>query len=548
VFRGASDGEVLPHLYEEYGDAFAERLRGMFAFAVYDARRRLLLLARDRFGIKPLYYWYSDGRIVFASEIKAIAAAPGFRAQLDRQACYDFLGLGYVPEPATAFAGVVALEPGTTATCDASGLRHRRWAELNVEPVSAQRLPDVVDRAANLLDEAVRRQSHADVPIAALLSGGIDSSLVVAAFRRTTGRGLATFNVRFPDSAHDETALALAVARRYGTDHCTIDVGQRLSADGVAELLQQFDQPFADASLIPTYRVCRAIAERGIRCALSGDGGDEAFGGYDTFWRLNVLAGLMRMPVLAQHGLELMGVLLTPWTADVGRQLRRAFRLARLGRSDAATFLAGLGNYLAEGEKRELLQPDAREGCLPVTRLYGPPTAVGADRIEALSQGLTTCDFRIGLRSDMLRKVDIMSMMAGIEVRVPMLDESLVALGLSLPHALKSNRRESKLVLRALAERLLPPEVAAHPKHGFTIPLDRMADVDFHAMLRDLLLSPRARLAGIVNVALAGEWVDAFVAAAEGRGGGRFSRGGLDQRILLLLALELWMRRYALAW
>src|SRR5205807_2432929 len=256
-----------------------------------------------------------------------------------------------------------------------------------------------------------------------------------------------TFNVRFPDKGHDETDAALAAATHCRTRHHTIDLADSaLSPDALFGLLRHFDQPFADTSLVPMYWISRAVRDRGIICTLSGDGGDEVFGGYPCFWRAN-----------------------------------------------------------------QLMRPAA------------------AGDLEELSRRMTETWFRVSLPSDMLRKVDMMSMRASIEVRVPLLDEDVVALGLSLPHRLKTNGRSGKLVLRTLARRWLPREVARHPKHGFSIPLDVMVGPQVHAALDDVLLSPRARTRCVVDGALVRGWLDAFRRARPetGSGGGGISRGGL---------------------
>ena len=296
-FRGSSDTEVLVHLYEELGPDMAARLRGMFAFAVLDRARNRVLLARDRFGIKPLYCAVHAGQWAFASEIKALLALRGFRPELDRQACYDYLGLSYIPEPATGFANIFALPKGTTLTLDERGSRSAAFAELAVQPDRSGSLAQRAERAAELLLRSVKQQAVADLPVAALLSGGIDSSLVVAAHARGSSLPITTFNVSFPDRAHDETPIALAAARRYGTQHHTIrlDDGD-ITAESVFGLLRHFDQPFADPSLVPMYRVARAVREHGIICTLTGDGGDEAFGGYSEFWRAERLSRLAATP------------------------------------------------------------------------------------------------------------------------------------------------------------------------------------------------------------------------------------------------------------
>ncbi len=548
TFRGTSDTEVLVHLYEEMGERMVEQLRGIFAFALYDRRRRVLLLARDRYGVKPLFYATVGSEWVFASEIKAIAAHPRFRPALDRQACYDYLGLGYVPEPATGFANVRALPPGTMLRIAPEGDRAREVAlHRSVARPDRERLEaDATDQVAERLLRAVDAQAVADVPVAALLSGGIDSSLVVAAYCRSSRPDIATFNVRFPDARDDETATALAVAKHYRTRHEVIDLpAHDLSPDAVLGLMRHFDQPFADTSFIPTYGIARAIRERGIICTLSGDGGDEGFGGYQSFWRLNRLVQLMRLPDWLQHVARDAGTRLAAWTQDLGRQVSKAAALAQAGREAPAVLFAGLANYVTEEQKAELVPAAARFGLEPVYRLYETEPEPEADDLEALSQRLTESLFALSLPSDMLRKVDMMSMRASIEVRVPLLDEAVVDVGLALPHSLKTDGRTGKRVLRALAERWLPRRVARHPKHGFQIPLDRMVSAGFHAALDDTLLAPNARTRGVFDQPLVRRWLRAFRDRAPG---GALSRGGLYQRIFTALGLEVWLREFGLAW
>jgi asparagine synthase (glutamine-hydrolysing) len=343
--------------------------------------------------------------------------------------------------------------------------------------------------------------------------------------------------------------MARAVARHCGTAHETIDMEGALTPELVFKLFRHFDQPFADTSLIPMYQVARAIRERGIICALSGDGGDEVFGGYGRFGRANRLVQLMKLPgwlteLAAGAGQQLTGV-----TRDLGRQLNKAVRLAQAGRADSSVLLAGLSNYLAEDQKRALVRAEARVELESVYRCFDGFRPPAAADLEELSRRMTENLFAVSLPSDMLRKVDMMSMLSGVEVRVPMLDEELVELGLRLPHALKTDGRAGKLVLRALARRWLPPRVAAHPKHGFGIPLDRMLAPEFHTALGDVLLSPDARVRGVLDTSLIEFWLTQLAQARQGNSTTTtISREGLYQRVFIVLALELWLREQRLTW
>jgi asparagine synthase (glutamine-hydrolysing) len=549
AFRSTSDTEVLVHLYEEQGERMVEMLRGIFAFAIYDAPRRRLLLARDRFGVKPLFYAIHEGQLAFGSEIKALTALPRFRPTIDRQACVDFLGLSYIPEPATGFAEIAALAPGSYLMDSPAGRTVTSYHTVSATPQRERSLEHTVDSLRDRLIAAVERQSVADVPVAALLSGGIDSSLVVAAHRRATGQQTTTFNVQFPDPRHDETAFAIAVADHLGTDHHVIELDDcNLSPDTLLGIVRHFDQPFADTSCIPMYWVSKAIREQGIICTLSGDGGDEAFGGYGRFSRANRLSRLMRLPTWARSAAIRAGNALSGWTSDFGRQLAKAAQLAEAGRSDSSVVLAGLSNYLTEEQKTTLLLPAAAEGVQTVYRHFNGYRPDSAGTLEELSRRMTEKLFAVSLPSDMLRKVDMMSMRASIEVRVPLLDEELVSLGLTLPHRFKTNGRVGKVVLRELAREWLPRDVASHKKHGFSIPLDVMATPAVHTAVEDLLLANDARTGWFLNRALVRTWLARFRQAAYAPRGGAISRAGLYQRVFTLLSLETWMRDHELSW
>ncbi len=548
IFKGASDTEVLVHLYEEYGQGMTNLLCGMFAFAIYDLKKRLLFMARDRFGIKPLYYTIFKNQWIFASEIKVLLAIPGFKPTINRQACYDYLGLGYTLEPMTAFTEIKALPRGTSLIVNNGEEKFVKFYSIQARPDSKLNLEDAVESVSENLLRSVSEQTKADVPVAALLSGGIDSALVVAAYCKTAKTSPFTFNLCFSDKDYDESALAKTVSLRYQTQHRSVELRQRtLSFDEVLKLIRHFDQPFADSSLIPEYEICRAIKQQGIVCALSGDGGDETFGGYARFWRANKLIKLMGFPEGFRNSLAILGNSLAGKTLNFGRQLAKAVDLANRGRQNTSILLAGLSNYLNEEEKEALVHPEARYGLRMIYEQFDGFDSPGTSDLDELSRRMTENLFN-SLASDMLRKVDMMSMLAGIEIRVPMLDERIVSFGLSLPHRLKTNGRSGKIVLRELAKEWLPEEVASHSKRGFSIPLDSMASDAFQEGLEDLLLSPNSKIKSFLDLNIIRRWIDLFKKARKGRFNGAISRGGLYQRLFILLALEVWLQEQHLSW
>ena len=532
-FRGRSDTEILPHLYEEYGTECFARLRGMFAIAIYDTRRQTMVLARDRFGIKPLFYATADRSLAFASELLALRAVPAVDDRPDLQAISDFAALFYVPAPQTFFRGIRALCPGELleAAWSPNGVHHRtrsfhRWS---VTPDASLNRESATDRARELLLTAVGRQIESDVPLGSLLSGGIDSSLVSAAAKKMNG-GIKTYNVRFPDPEYDETWAALEVARHIDSDHETLDMSSVPGTwNHVVALLRHAGQPFADTSLFATHAVC-ALMRRHVTVALSGDGGDEVFGGYDFFWQIARIARLQRAP-LALSAVALFG----PWIAKLGLVAHHVpDRAAELNGADDTTVVQGLLSGMSEQAQTRLCIH--RE--LPVRRLFEPqaPGSWPGRRLERLSAHLTEALFRMTLPNDFLFKVDIASMREGLEIRVPLLDEDVVELGLTLPHALKEERGIGKQVLRAVAAETLPQAVAAKRKAGFAIPVDTWVADDFRHELAEALLRRSNPLRDVFRAEIYEPWVAAFCQHRLVDGPGRH---GLYRRVIMLLALHL---------
>ena len=538
VFKGRSDTEVLPHLYEEEGGEFVRKLRGMFALAIYDTRARRLLLARDRFGIKPLFYASVPRRFMFASEIRALLKLPGIDDRPDRQAIADFAALFFIPAPETVYTGIRALQPGEVleAQFDTHEVSYtiRTYHQWAITPQGTMTLAQAEDRAAGLLMAAVQPQMESDVPLGALLSGGIDSSLVSVAAQAALNVPLQTFNVRFREQEFDETWAAVAVAKHIGSCHEILDMDDIPGTwDYITGLLLHAGQPFADTSFFAVHAVCRRMRQH-VTVALSGDGGDEGFGGYDLYRQIAGIARWQTLPIPVCHGIS---AALAPLARLTVVPERLPQRLKDLTGVDDTSIIQNLLCWVREHEHRRLCRD---MDVLPVRRLFEPQweyaSPANTSHLERLSAHATEIHTRLLLPNDFLFKVDTASMRESLEVRVPMLDEELFAFGLSLPHALKVRGQTCKRVLRAVAQSWLPPTVANKPKRGFEIPVDSWVQTDFKMRVRDALLGPSSRLPEFF-------WPEAYrpivQAFCEGRPYPGISRQGLYQRAIMLLSVHL---------
>jgi len=539
-FVGRADTEVVPHLYEELGDEAVTRLRGMFAVAVFDLRRRRLVLARDRLGVKPLFVAETGGGLAFASEIAALRAVPEVDTRVDPQAVADFCALCFVPAPLTWFRGIRAVEPGELLLADlGSGrleIERRFYHEWRIAPDSSLTLEAAAEQVDAALRAAVSSQLESDVPLGALLSGGIDSSLVVAEAMSSLGSaGLSTYNVAFPDAVYDESWAARAVAEHLGTRHEEL----RLEDGGgdwelVCALLRHAGQPFADSSIFAVDAIARVMRER-VTVALSGDGGDEGFGGYASFLRVVPAAALEVWPRPLRD-------LLARATAVGGRlgvmSAGAVEAIAALRDGDDVALLTAFHSWVRGEELGRLVAPLGR--VEPVRRWFERRWSVDRSAvstgIERISSLLTEVSARLMLPNDYLFKVDCASMRHALEVRVPMLDEELVALGLRLPHRLKVAGGSTKVLLRHLAARYLPKRVAEKPKAGFSVPVDSWVASGFRNRLRERFLTGHSPCEDLMSEKVFRPWVEAFLAGYPLRG---ISRAGLYQRIVMLLAADL---------
>jgi asparagine synthase (glutamine-hydrolysing) len=528
-FRSQGDTEVIAHLAEELSPVeLCRRLDGMFALAVWDAGRGRLVLGRDRLGKKPLYFWTSGGVLVFASEIKAVLAHPAVPRRLYERAIPAYLTFGYVPTPFTFYEGVQSLPPGHVLSMSpgAEPVIERYWSPPlrragEREDVS---LSSAADRVRAGLTAAVERRLVADVPLGAFLSGGIDSSAVVAAMSTLVDRPVRTFTIGFDDEeGHDERAWARLVANRYGSEHTEFVVRPE-AVDLVERLVWHHDQPFGDSSAIPTFLLSE-LTRQHVTVALSGDGGDELFAGYERFAAARMLTGYLRLPRLTRAAVR---SILARIPADRARgrlgSAQRFVTRAELGLPGA--YLAWL-SYVPEEARRSLLSDPDPWAIADYERLWAE-----SDGAETLDR-LLDLNLRTYLLDDLLVKMDRMSMAHGLEVRSPFLDVELLDCAAGLPPSLKQRGPRLKRVLRVALRDLLPEETLKRGKRGFGVPLNRWFRTDLKQYMESMLGAPSARLRSHLSPAA----VDALLAEHQS---GRRDHG---HALWALLTLEVFLRR-----
>ncbi|MGH9486493.1 MAG: asparagine synthase (glutamine-hydrolyzing) [Terriglobales bacterium] len=529
-FTSHTDTEVIVHLYEEVGAECVQRLRGMFAFALYDEPRQRLLLARDRLGIKPLYYAEHRGRLLFGSEIKAILAVAPELAEPDPAGLRQYLQFGYIPDPATAFARIRKLPPGYTLEFERDQVRLRQYWDL---PAFGQRGPareeELLDELEAKLAEAVRIRLISEVPLGAFLSGGTDSSVVVALMARASSRPVKTFSIGFEHSDFDESPYARQVAERFGTEHCALVVNPDIEAL-VTQLTESLEEPFADSSMIPTYCVSK-LAREHVTVALSGDGGDELFAGYDRYRIQMQRAWLDHVPRWAARGWR-DGVVPHLPPRMRGRKFAYAMSLTTLER-----YLEGISFVGAHTQAGGLLQPDflAAGGAAEADPLQGYRALLRQAPAHDLLSRMLYLDTKTYLPADILTKVDRMSMAVSLEARVPILDHEVVEWVTALPSQWKLHGHDGKYLLRKLAERVgIPREVIWRRKHGFALPLRHWMRRELKQEVARVLLEPRTVQRGY------------FRAEGVARVLEEHFHGARDYSGLLwqMLVLELWHRNY----
>ena len=524
-FYTSSDTETIVHAYEEWGEQAFGRLRGMFGLAIWDRRQRMLLLARDRAGIKPLHYTMRGERLYFGSEIKSLLAAGAVDREIDPEALDHYLSFLYVPRDRAIFKGVRKLAPGHYLTFKAGKIEVRQYWQIR----TAEQFQGTADEAAHALEsvlaDAVESHMVSDVPLGAFLSGGVDSSVVVGLMARASSRPVKTFSIGFDEPQFDELEHARSVATHFGTDHHEFVV----RPDGLSildRLIEHFDEPFADSSAIPTWYVSE-MARRHVTVVLSGDGGDELFGGYDRYLPHPRVAQFDRLPLPGKRRVASIAWPLLP------HGMRGKNFLRHVARSENGRYLDSIA-FFQPDEKRALYSVDMQR------RLDGHQAedlmARHFTRFDGLPphSRMMRFDFETYLPEDVLTKVDRMSMAHSIESRVPLLDNDVIEFASTLPASLKIANGRRKHVLKEAASRLLPPEILNRRKQGFGVPLGVWFRGGLTDVFSDVLRSPITRQRGY----FAPTFIDRIV--------GEHLSGKRDHTLRLwqLLVFELWHRQY----
>jgi asparagine synthase (glutamine-hydrolysing) len=528
-FRSASDTEVLPHLYEEYGQDMVQHLNGMFAFALWDSRLRKLLIARDCFGEKPLYWGVFDNTLIFASEPKALLAHPAVAPAVNLQALRQYLSFDYVPAPLSIYQGIYKLPAAHTLTLQNGEIQTSRYWRLSYqtkEPVPSEH--EAAERLRELLADSVSMRLVSDVPLGVLLSGGVDSSAVTALAVRASSEAVKTFSISFAESSFDESSYARGVAKFLGTDHHEERLSANLAANLVGEIGSWMDEPFSDPSLVPTYLLSR-FTRRHVTVALGGDGGDELFAGYPMYLGHRLAEIYARVPALMKNALiEPLVRLLPVKTKNLSFDYKALRFITGAKYDPVARHHIWFGSFTPEEHER-LLTPAALQAT--DGDIYRDARAMLSEcDAEDVVERMQHLDTQLYLAEDILTKVDRASMAVSLEVRAPFLDRRVAEFAASLPAHYKLRGRKTKYILKRAVEDLLPPFVTRRSKKGFGVPVAEWLKGKLRPLARDLLSPERVRRAGVFNP----EYITRLQDEHE--------RGVANHRKLLwtLLMFELW--------
>jgi asparagine synthase (glutamine-hydrolysing) len=527
IFKTKSDTEIVVHAYEEYGDDCLKHFNGMFALALWDARKSRLLLARDHMGIKPLYYWAGQDQLVFGSELKALIVHPDVPRRINPAAIDLFLSLEYIPSPLTIYENVFKLPPGHRLVLEGNKLDVSPFWDVPVQPLGMDE-GECAETLAGLMRDAVGMRMISDVPLGAFLSGGIDSSSVVGFMSQFSSQPVQTFSIGFQDASYNELPYAEAVARHFGTEHHVELLAPDVSSLA-EELVRHHDEPFADTSIFPTYLVSK-LARQHVKVALSGDGGDELFGGYDTYRAEQLSRVYAKLPkVVRRDVMPAFAGMLPPQPAKKGA-INKVKRMIEGASMDPALQHTRWMIFMNDRDKDSLYQAELKmvldQGS---TSAFFERHFQQAGSFDTLARQQYV-DMKTYLADDILTKVDRMSMAVSLEARVPLLDHRIVEFALNLPPHMKLNRSRTKIIMRRAVKRLVPDLVIEKPKEGFSIPMKHWLGNSLKSMMLDLLSNDTVRRRGYFNPQVVSAWIQEHL-------DGRVNH---SHRLWALMVLELW--------
>ncbi|MEU7458712.1 asparagine synthase (glutamine-hydrolyzing) [Streptosporangium roseum] len=529
--RTAGDSECLVHLYEEFGVDLVHHLRGMFAFAIWDRDRRRLVLARDRVGKKPLYWRSDHASIRFASELKSLTQDPGMDREIDPVALHHYLTYLYVPAPRSIYQGVHKLPPGHVLVWEGGEITVDRYWRLDrsPRPVTDQRAEE--ERLRELLLEATRIRMVSERPLGAFLSGGVDSSAVVAAMAMQSSEPVKTFSIGFEDSRYDERHKARMVADRYSTDHHELVVTSNL-LDTLPRLAWHFDEPFADSSAIPSFYVAQ-LSRQHVTVALNGDGGDECFGGYQRYALMDQTRRIPRIPQPFAAVLARTGTLVSERSAPKSLS-QRLGRLMGFAAAHPSQRYARLISYCTPEQKSEIYSDRLRDLLAEVDSYRLLEEVFQASPAETDVGRVLDVDTLTYLPGDLLAKIDITTMANSLEARSPFLDHHLMEWAAALPSALHVRHGQTKLLLKQAVAPWLPQQLLRYPKQGFGVPLATWLRGELRELAYDLLTDDTARDRGLFRPAAVRRLLQRHM-------------DGVDHSVRLwaLLQFELWHRTHA---
>lgn len=497
-FSTSSDTEAIVHAYEEYGEDCVNKLNGMFAFAIWDKNKKKLFIARDRIGIKPLYYYHDDKSFIFGSELKVILQYPGIPKQIDYEALEEFLAFEYIPAPKTIFKGIYKLPQAHYISVQNQKIIINEYWKLHFKDVKRTE-DETCDELYLILKEAVKMMLISDVPLGAFLSGGIDSSTVVALMSEVMDRPVKTFSIGFDDPSYNELEYARKVAKHFGTDHTELVIKPDIPC-WVDKIIKYIDEPFGDFSIFPTFLVSE-LARSQVKVSLSGDGGDELFAGYEHYLANNIERIYRNIPFFVRRKLVPLVIDLMPPTSEKKGLINMMKRFVEGTQQPDQLRHFRWMKFFGEAEKQQLFSPEVRNvinrdaSYRVFTDYFDEPN--GADY---LGQEIFA-DIKTYLCDDILVKVDRMSMANSLEARVPFLDHRFVEFAATIPSSMKLNRFRMKYIFKKCMSKILPKEIIYKQKQGFSIPIKNWLRRDLKPLMEEVLSIERLKKEGFFNPA-----------------------------------------------